>query len=325
MTDGQVLPKRRSPLGTILRAAVGLVILGFVFSRVPLRDLRARFEEVSLVDAGLLLLFGALQILAGAVRWWRLLVRLGERPPFGAVCRDLLVGAFFNTFLPTSFGGDVIRAFRTGRRLTAGYRAWSSSLFERLVGMLTFTVAGALGVLLALGDALPPGQRIVIVGMAIAFTFAMFFASTPLRLLVKVLEQRLPAALVADIRGVVGDLEGPLAKTSTRLETLAWSVLGYSFTLAFTVVCVRALGDAEHTLAVVVGLPIISVLTLLPVSLGGHGLREGLFVVVLGILGVSKDVSLGIALLALACNILYALVGGIVAFFEPTPPVVQTR
>lgn len=304
-----------------MRAAAGIGILVVVFTRVPLADLRERLAHVHLGHAALLIVLAVLQLSTGAMRWWRLLTRLGERPTLGAVWRDLLVGALFNTFLPTSFGGDVVRAIRMSRRLKAGHHAWSSSLFERLVGLLTLAIVGAIGVIFAVGDALPPRPRIVVVVIATALAVAFFFVATPLRLLVNVLEKRLPASFIDDVRGVATDLEGPLAATSVRLETFGWSLAGFVFNIAYVIVGANALGASEHALAVIVGLPIVAVLSLAPVSLGGHGLREGLFVVVLGVLGVPKDVALGLALLALAYNVFFALLGGVVALVEPTAPI----
>lgn len=317
----EVLPKRSPRVGTLLRAVFGVLIVVIVLTRVPLRDLGERVAHVTLADAVLLVGLAVLHMLISTLRWWRLLLRLDERPAFAALFRDILVGALFNTFLPTSFGGDVIRAIRTSRRLNEGHRAWSSSVFERLIGMLTLALIGAIGVLVEVGDSLPSSYRNIIVGMAILFAISMFFISAPLRALVHVLEKRLPAAFIANVRGVVADLEGPLATSPARIETFAWSVLAFAVNIAYVVAGAWALGASQYTVAVIVGLPIISVLSLAPVSLGGHGLREGLFVVVLGLLGVPKDVALGLALIALAYNIFFALLGGLVALVEPTPPI----
>jgi uncharacterized membrane protein YbhN (UPF0104 family) len=311
-------PQKRTKWTAVLRALVGVGILAVVFTRVPLRDLRDRFAGFRLADIATLVVMALVLMSTGAGRWWRLLRRLGERPAVGAVWRDLLVGALFNTFLPTSFGGDVVRAIRMSRRLDGGYHAWSSSLFERLVGLLTLAIAGAVGVSFAIGDVLPSRLRIIVVGMALAFAVGFFFVSAPLRLLVHMLEKRLPSNFIADVRGVVTDLEGPLATMPARLETFAWSAAGFAVNVGYMIVGARALGASEHALALVVGIPIVSVLSLAPVSLGGHGLREGLFVVVLGILGFPKDVALGLALLALAYNVFFALLGALVSLVEPS-------
>ena len=313
-------PPRKSPLGTVLRAVAALALLAVVFTRVPLADLRDRFAHIRLTDAALMIGVAVVQWTVGVTRWWRLFPRLAERPSFRAIYGDLLVGALFNTFLPTNVGGDVIRAYRASRRLTNGYHAWSSALFERLVGLLTLAIAGAMAAVFLIGDALPARARIVVVVMTFVIAAMLLLASTPLRLLVRILEKRLSSAVVSDLRGVVADLEGPLATAPARLETFAWSFLGYSIGLGYVMLAAHALGASGHGYAVLVGIPIISVLSLAPVSLGGHGLREGLFVVVLGMLAVPRDVALGLALLALAYNVFFALLGGVVALVEPTPP-----
>lgn len=307
--------------GVVVRAIAGLAVLVLVLTRVSLRDLGERLGNIQPRDALFLAAIGIVQVELGVIRWWRLFARVREHVRLLAITRDVLVGMLFNTFLPTSFGGDVIRAIRAGRRVKESYHAWSTSLFERLVGMLSQAIIGALGALLALGHALTTAQKTVIVLAMLVLALAMFFASTPLRLLVRVLEKRLPQRFIVNVQGVVDDLEGPLATPGARVETLGWSILQFCFNLGFAIFGARALGAPGHAVALVVGVPVIGVLAMAPVSLGGHGLREGLFVVVLGMLGVPKDVALGIAVLALAYNVFFAVAGGVVALVEPTPPV----
>lgn len=318
MSDASAGTERRFPWGTLLRGAAGAGVLALVITRVPVRDLGERFAHVRPTDAALLIAIAIAQMSVGAARWWRLLLRLGERPPFLAVCRDLFVGTLFNTLLPTSVGGDVVRALRASRRLREGRHAWSSSLFERLVGMLTLAAAGAAATLFAVRGALPERARVVVIVIAVLLAVALPFIAAPLRLLVRLLEKRLPSKFIADVRGVIADLDGPLARAPVRLETFAWSLAGFLLGVAYLTTAARALGAPGHGLAILVGLPIVSVLSLAPVTIGGHGLREGLFVVVLGMLGVPKDVALGLALFALANNLVCAVIGGVVLLAEPT-------
>ncbi|MFO0735180.1 MAG: lysylphosphatidylglycerol synthase transmembrane domain-containing protein [Labilithrix sp.] len=312
---------RKRVVGTILRALAGLAVLVIVLTRVPLASLAERLGNIRATDAAALVLIAIVQMELGALRWYRLFARVGEKVSPWPITRDVLVGMLFNTFLPTSFGGDIIRAVRAGRRVKASYHAWSTSLFERLVGMLSQAIIGAIGALLALGSALTLGQKGAIVLVILAFVLAMFFAAAPLRILVRIMEKRLPATFIENVRGVVADLEGPLATPGARLETLGWSFLQFALTIGFSIYGAHALGADGHAVALIVGVPAVGVLAMAPISLGGHGLREGLFVIVLGMLGVEKDVALGIAVLALAYNITGALAGGVVAMIEPTPPV----
>jgi uncharacterized membrane protein YbhN (UPF0104 family) len=316
---------RKRIVGTILRALAGVAVLVIVLTRVPLANLAERLGHVSAADAAILIAIAVVQMELGALRWYRLFARVGEQVRPWPITRDVLVGMLFNTFLPTSFGGDVIRAIRAGRRVQSSYHAWSTSLFERLVGMLSQAIIGALGALLALGHALTLAQKGALVAVMLVLVLAMFFAAAPLRILVRIVEERLPEKFIADVRGVVTDLEGPLATPGARLETLGWSFLQFGFTIGFSIYGAHALGADGHAVALIVGVPVVGVLAMAPISLGGHGLREGLFVIVLGMLDVEKDVALGIAILALAYNIAGALAGGVVAMIEPTPPVREAK
>lgn len=317
--ESERAPSKRGGLAVkILRGLATVAVIAFVITKIPLHAVGDRFTNVGISDVAVLVVVATLQMTIGATRWWRLLVRLGERPAFGAVYRDLLVGALFNTLLPTSVGGDVVRALRSSRRLSQGHRAWSSSLFERLVGMLTLAMVGAVATVFVIGKALPGRVRVVVIAVTLVLGALFFFAAAPLRFLVRLLENRLPSTFIADVRGVVADLEGPLSRGGARLETFAWSLAGFLVGIGYVSVAANALGAPGHTVALLVGIPIVSVLALAPVSIGGHGLREGLFVIVLGALGVPKDAAFGIALVALANNLTFALAGGVIVLVEPT-------
>jgi hypothetical protein len=69
-------------------------------------------------------------------------------------------------------------------------------------------------------------------------------------------------------------------------------------------------------LAIYAGLPLIAIGVMLPVTIAGIGVRESLFVLVLGRLGVDSPMALGLALLWLASGIILALAGVAVLFAE---------
>lgn len=311
--------KRRAT--SIAKGAAAIAILAFVLYKVPLGELGARLAHLGAADVALLVAVTIAQVAIGVVRWWRLLARLGERVPFAALFGDVLVGLAYNMFLPTTVGGDVARAWRASRRVSSSHRAWSTSIFERIAGLLAMAATGAIAAVFAVGTmvAVPSAIRWLAIAIAGALFVAFFAASTPFRILVRLLEKRLPAAAARDLRGIVADLEGPLAAGGARVEALAWSLAYQALGIAFVVVGARALGAPGHEAAIVVGVPLVHVLSMIPVTLGGHGLREGLFVGVLGQLGVASDVALGLAAQWLASSVLFAIAGAIVNLLRPTP------
>jgi uncharacterized membrane protein YbhN (UPF0104 family) len=312
-----VKPKRA---WTLIKAIATIGVLAVVVAKVPLRETGARLAHLGAGDVAVLLVLTVLQVSVGVVRWWRLLARLGERVPFGALFGDALVGLTYNMFLPTTVGGDVVRAWRASRRTRAAHAAWSTSLFERIAGLLAMALSGALAALVGASSvtSLPATVRWLALGVAAALLVAFFAVSWPFRVLARMLEARVPDAAVREVRGIARDLEGPLATAAARGEALAWSLAYQALGVAFVIVGARSLGAPGHALAIVVGVPLVHVLSMVPVTLGGHGLREGLFVGVLGALGVAPDVALGLAAQWLASSVLFAIAGAVVSLATRT-------
>jgi glycosyltransferase 2 family protein len=304
---------------TAIKAVLTVAILAVVLWKVPLRDLGARMMRLRASDIALLVALTIAQVSFAVVRWHRLLRRLGERPRFLALYGDALVGLTYNMFLPTTVGGDVVRALRARKRVSKPHRAWSSSLFERIAGLLAMAASGAIAASIGLGAiAVPQQVRVIAIVIAVVLLGIFFFAAAPFRMLVRLLERRLPGA-ADDVRGIVDDLEGPLAKTGARMEALAWSVLVQVLGLLFVIVGARGLDAPGHELALLIGVPVVHVLSMVPITLGGLGLREGLFVGILGMLAVPRDVALGLAAQWLASSLAFAIAGAIVALADPRP------
>ncbi|MBI2394037.1 MAG: flippase-like domain-containing protein [Deltaproteobacteria bacterium] len=317
---------------TALKAAATLGILAIVLYKVPFSELAARLGKLRLFDVLALVALTIAQVSFGVVRWFRLLRRLGERPRFFALYGDVLVGLTYNMFLPTTVGGDVIRALRARKRVSAAHRAWSTSLFERIAGLLAMAASGAIAATIGLGGGLggglgvggenrvPPALQWIAGGATLVLLLIFFFASAPFRVLVRMLERRLPGA-ADDVRGIVEDLEGPLATPGARAEALAWSILVQALGIAFVVVGARGLDAPGHDAAILVGVPLVHVLSMVPITIGGLGLREGLFVGILGMLRVPADVALGLAAQWLASSVAFAIAGAGVAVADPAPSV----
>src|SRR6185503_15960412 len=98
-------------LGTALRVAVSAALVVWILRRAPLGEVLEAFRTA---DLRLVLLALALNPLGywASVSRWRLLIRSqGGDAPFGFLVRSFLVGVFFNNLLPSTIGGDTIRAY----------------------------------------------------------------------------------------------------------------------------------------------------------------------------------------------------------------------
>ncbi|MFI5297464.1 MAG: lysylphosphatidylglycerol synthase transmembrane domain-containing protein [Polyangiales bacterium] len=309
-----------------LKALAAIAALGLATRKVDFRALGVALASMPASTIAWMMVLVVLLQLLGAARWWRLLRRLGERPSFAALNGDLLVGMTYNLFLPTTIGGDVVRIWRARARLERPHAAWSTAIYERIAGFVALTGMGALS--LALASIAAPGAiatvpfavRAAVALAAIGFVLLFLVAAAPLRWLVRRMEVSLPAASATDgARAIVADLEGPLASHACRAEAVAWSTGCQLVSLVFLMLAEHAMGEKAHDLAIVVGVPIVVVVSMAPITLGGHGLREGLFVVVLGMLGVTREHALALAILWLGWSVLLAVAGAIVAVVDRSP------
>ncbi len=122
-----------------LKVGVTVGGLAYVLSSLSLPDLALALQQASWrwlsLAAGLMVASLALR----AYRWYVLLRGLGVAPRFGRLVRLYFVGNFFNSFLPSGFGGDVVRAVEATRDMPAQIAA-GAVIVDRLTGLLMLFV-----------------------------------------------------------------------------------------------------------------------------------------------------------------------------------------
>ncbi|NBD35662.1 MAG: flippase-like domain-containing protein, partial [Chloroflexi bacterium] len=127
--------------GNLLRIGLSLATLALLWREVGASDvwevLRAANLALLLAAWGLFLV----GIVVRTFRWRALLHGLGLRPPFWQLLRLYLVGGFFNAFLPSGFGGDVVRVLELAQGEPTP-AAVGTVLVDRLAGILSLMVLG---------------------------------------------------------------------------------------------------------------------------------------------------------------------------------------
>ncbi len=297
--------RRRAWWFTKLLLTAGLV--WFVLRRVDLQGLGAAFGGLGVGATVAALVFTVASVLVSAWRWHRVLYRLELDVPVKGLFADTLVGTAYNLLLPTSVGGDVARSIRLARRIGDPELAWASVLFERVVGLFALALVSVAGLAYTLSARTRP---ILLLATAMAFLLggALVVAPVPLALAAR-LTMRVSRRFAQFLTRLGQAFAGPLARTRARLETLGWSLL-YQL-VALSVLVVPGLGWHEpHLLeAVYLGVPIALIGATAPVTIGGLGLRESLFVVVLEPFGIAAERAFGLSLIWLGSNLVVGLIG----------------
>lgn len=295
--------KRARVAGKLLASAC---LLAFLAWKLDLRAIRGALLEISPGLVLAILAATGIGALLAAYRWQRVIHHMGHHAALWPLLKDLLVGRAFNLLLPTQVGGDVARAMRSGERLRSRPDAWAAILYERLVGLLVLTLlpfAGLVFVPVAL-----PGRvwRIAVVCLGIVGA-ALLFLDRLLPFAAQI-TRRLPR-ISASLRAIANALRGDLATWPARLEIAGWSVLSQIAALLPLALAALAWEIPGVTAAVFIGVPIVLILSMVPITLGGFGLRESLFVVILTPLGVDPERALALSLVWLLSLLASALAG----------------
>ena len=298
---------------TGLRMAVGLVALAVVLVRV---DADSAVRTVRGADLGWLAVAGLAQIGAKAcwVRRWGVLLAQAKYPCRARVLlRPILLGLFFNNFLPTSVGGDVARGLTLARTGVPRAVAAATVVADRLLGLFALgLMAGVGGVV---GVVLWPGQGPwLAAGLVALGVVGVIQVATHPRILDRLARTRLiPRS--GKIAGRLRRLMEQMTFLSGRGRTLG-RALGFSLALAaFSAVyhwaVGRAVGIQVPLAAWFVIVPTVMLFAALPITLNGLGVRELGFVGLLGTQGVPAPVATVFALLAFLGTLGFAVAGGI--------------
>lgn len=238
-------------------------------------------------------------VLISAGKWQVLLRRGRVRLGYAAAAQLYWIGAFFSNFLPTGVGGDAVRLMMTpseqGRAPVA-----ASILVERLSGLAVMLAISAVALAtlpLELGPSRPLGVLLVAALTALVLSI-LYFPTWFLACLILVEEvlPPLPSRLVGRVRQVASGLFGPGTDSRSVTDALVWSVPFYGAMMLAQYLMLRAVGADPGAMAVVLGAPLVSLVSLTPVTINGLFLAEGAFVLVYASAGVPPEVALAAAI-----------------------------
>jgi uncharacterized protein (TIRG00374 family) len=305
-----------------IKVAVSVALLAYLFATSDLRALeeRVRTADLLLLSGGV----GCYVAMLGLATWrWQLLLEaLGCVAPLRHLTASYLVATFFNNFLPSNIGGDIVRV-RDGSRLTG---STTSSLavvgIDRMLGLGALWTLGAAAFLFASPQLRQlAGARMVVLGLGLVFALlgTIFFRPGIARRLMAI--SRLNALDWARKRFE----EAQTAVHSYRAQVrTVWLALAASLALQTLVVwyylaIARALRIPLTISAAFLMVPLCTLLQAVPVSFNGWGLREGLFALYFAQVGLPRESALAFSLTGAGLIILLSLSGAVVWMTRGTP------
>lgn len=297
---------RLSPrLVTMLRIILAVILLGGVLRVVDVeRTLsvlaRVDFAHVVLV----LILFGAGQFLS-CVRWRLALTRIAARsPPILTLLRLYLVGMFINLGLPTTTGGDILRAEIIQRLIGGRGSAYASIIIDRMIGVVAIVAVASCAAFL-IGTRMDDDTRYVVVIASLA---------TPALLLSALACLRIAGRLLGGTRlfPVIEALCALAAKPRLLAASLTIALFVQICAVVVpTAVLAAAMGINVPFTTHLALVPVIVLTTIVPIAPNGIGVRETAFVLLYGQFGVGADQAFALGFAWSAVLTFFGLIGGL--------------
>jgi uncharacterized membrane protein YbhN (UPF0104 family) len=256
---------------------------------------------------------GLIVHVVAAVRWALLARPIGFPFSLGLFVWRFFEGVFFSLCLPTSIGGDVVKAYRLADSTHGRLLAGCSVLADRLAGLAALGVlagAAVIGKEWSLGYAATIGVGTALLG-AVLMVFWLGVGSLD-RLMVL-----FPEAHAA--RQFIGRLLPYQMRPSLMTRAVAWSLLVQMGGAVSVALVARGLGVVLPLSVWFAVVPLVALAMVLPISIGGVGVREGGLAFLLAPVGVSPERAVAIGLLWFLVTIGGGLIGGLLFLLDRHP------
>jgi uncharacterized protein (TIRG00374 family) len=304
-------PGRRSFWGLCLRILICIGILWFVFSRVDLSEVYQLFKGVSFWVFLLTLSLFFIATLLFTIRWGIILRNLQININLKTLISLQFIGMFFNLFLPTSAGGDVIKAYYLSNISQKRGMSYLSAFLDRYIGLISAIILAAIASL---------SVRLEVDGFAIYFWILLVFIAAILLsvLLATDFAKRLNKLLgtrLKFVQGIISMINESSKTIFKNPRVVIWTFLlstGYLLLMiAINYIFIVSIGKSIELKDLFVFLPVIALLTSIPISINGLGLREGAYIYLFATIGFTNSESLSISLLNFVLMLLSGLPGAL--------------
>jgi glycosyltransferase 2 family protein len=321
--------RRRGALA--LRVLVSVALLGAVLLYADLGDVADAVRDGHwgwfVAAVGLM----AVAVVLGALRWWVLLDSAKIEVTAWNAIKPFATSLVLNIILPTAVAGDAVRTWVVGKKSGRLLGVAAATVVDKVTALTC--LVGLAWVAVAINSEAVPGSLIaafawLTLGLAAAFCVAALAAAG-----VRPVLHRVPERLALMIRESWAMLRVWAASAKLVVSLIGLGVAYQALAVLSLILVGKTLGVDLSFAVAAVSAAIVLVATLIPVSIGGLGIREGGFVLLLGQVGIDAAEATLVSLLSAGVVLVAsAAVAGITAVYDSlnagetkAPPVPRRR
>jgi uncharacterized protein (TIRG00374 family) len=307
----------KTKIFAVVKIAVTALLFYYIFHKIDFRQFGATLRNARLD----ILTFGFAVLWIGhyiCIYRWRMLMRplmpvltLGQL--FGIYC----IGLFFNLTFPTVVGGDVVKMYYAGRPSRSYAQSFAATFLDRDAGMFAMMIIACAAILIY--PVKVPGIAVSLIVWSAFFAFVLgnigiftpYFHHILTGLLQRMNLSKIAKKVdtISNAFQIMGNHKGVL------LGSLAISFLNQLLVIAVTWIMALGLRLSISPAYFLIFVPVITLISMIPVSLNGMGLREYAFMSLFGAVGVLPASCIALGVLSSVVIILSSLPGGVVYIF----------
>ena len=255
-----------------------------------------------------------------ALRWQMLLAARGSYLPIWYLVRSVLIGIFFNNFLPSTVGGDVYRAYDTAEQVGSKTESITVVVVERLTGIFALGLFALFALLLGFSHFGHVPMIWTAIG-GLGAVFVLFLAAMNHRIAktVKAIFEHPEMIKIPFLRKVQAKLKQIydalcVYKRNRRVMLLAFllalllqiNVIVHYYFISY------ALNLPVPLLYFFLIIPVVTIVLMMPIFINGIGGREAAYIFLLGKFGVSSSEAIAFSWIAFGMILVQGIAGGIV-------------
>lgn len=301
------MTRARAAIALALKAGVTVGVFVFLAHTIEIGAALDRLRAIGWFSAAAALAILFAQIVVVGLRWHLVARVVGGALPLARTTRVALISQFVSLALPSTLGGDAARLLFARRAGIPINRALSGIVLDRIVGI---AAVGALMVALLpafFGLVADHAARVAMGASCAALVLALvgfvLLSNPAMRALARHRYGRPIAAAIRDARA--------LADAPERAAIAATAMLVQAMSIAAIWALAHGLGVRLDLLACLVMLPPIGLTSMLPISIGGWGVREGAMVAGLGLIGIAASDALALSIASGLVQMAAGMVAGV--------------
>jgi len=305
---------KRKALSFVLKLTFSLVVLVFflVFSKTSIPDIGRTLAGLAWGWLAFAFSLQAIGLLVSAVRWQILARAQGDDVPLLFLAKSYLVGMFFNNFLPTRFGGDVVRIWDGAKYARSLVKSSAIVVVERATGIIVLFLFALCASLLRLDMArrIPVIWAALLLGLAGLTGIAVFFLPFFGRLLGKIPERTFLKAAKHKLIAFRTTVIFYKNKRREFLLAMAWALVLQLNVILYYFLIGKSLRLSIPLLDYFIFIPLVLLIQIIPVSINGLGLREGAYIQIFNYYGILPATAVSFSIIEVAFGLIVGLIGG---------------